>query len=359
MVIRTCKFCEEEKDESICLKDSNVCYDCNNKRRREQRVKKLAEKTNNPKTCNVCNEDKTENDFPFRSLQCKKCVKKIFVKNAQNKIEDMKKQGITTKTCIKCEEYIDIDKYREGENVCNICKNEMNKAWIDDNHERFTELCKGYRQKEGYQEKRNEYKREKYKTDSNEKLSLDNRLRLRKFINSNISEKYEKKLTLIFGCSKKKFREWIEFCFVEKMSWDNYGEVWNFDHVKPCSSFELENDDELKECFSWKNTAPIYCKENFRKYNNRDLNGEEHYKSKVKLFEDKRKKEKATKKLKKGRAISEEKNEIINNLKDDKKKLSKKIKIDDELKAELLSNDDDEISSKKSKTKNIIINNDN
>ena len=354
MVNRTCKFCKEEKDESTCLKGQNVCYDCNNKRRREQRVKKLAEQTNNPKTCNVCKEDKTEKDFPFRSLQCKKCVKKLYVKNAEDKKKELKKQGITTKTCIKCDEERDIDTYRDGENVCNICKNEMNKAWIDENQEKFSKMCKKYRQKEGYQEKRNEYKRDKYKNDTNEKLSLSYRLNLRRFINSDISEKREKKLSLIFGCSKNKFREWIEYCFTEKMTWNNYGEIWNFDHIKPCSSFKLENDDELKECFNWKNTAPVYCKENYRKYNNRDFINEENYKLKVKLFTDKRKKEKATKKLKKGPAFSK-KEEIVKN--DDKKnsfKKSKKVNVDDKLQAELLPDSDISSKTKRGK-KNIIV----
>jgi hypothetical protein len=359
MVNRTCKFCKEEKDESICLKGQNVCYDCNNRRRREQRLKKLAEQTNNPKTCNVCKEVKTEKDFPVNSLQCKKCAKKIFVTNARKKTEDMKKQGITKKTCIKCEEERDIDKYREGENVCNVCKNEMGKAWIDNNQEHFKELCKKYRQKEGYQEKRNEYKRNKYKDDPNEKLSLTYRKYLREFINKNISKKREEKLGEIYGCSKSKFKEWIEYCFTKKMTWDNYGEIWNFDHIKPCSSFKLENDEELKECFNWKNTAPVYCKENYRKYNNRDLISEENYKLKVKLFEDKLRKEKATKKLKNGRSIKQDLKDTKENIKvksKDKaktKKVSKDIEIED-----IVNISDDEEScekkTKKSKGKNII-----
>jgi len=362
MVNRICKFCKEEKDESICLKGQNVCYDCNNKRRKEQRLKKLAEQTNNPKTCNVCNEKKTEKDFPVNCLQCKKCAKKIFVTNARKKTEDMKKQGITKKTCIKCEEERDIDKYRDGENVCNVCKNEMGKAWIDNNQEHFKKLCKKYRQKEGYNKKRNEYRREKYKNDENEKLSLQYRHRLRRYINSSdLSEKTLEKYKKIFGCSKSKFRKWIEFCFQDKMTWDNYSDVWNFDHIKPCSSFKLENEDELKKCFDWKNTCPIYCNENYRKYNNRDLITEEHFKAKVKEFEDKLKKEKATKKLKNGRSIKQDLKDTKENIKvksKDKtktktKKVSKDIEIEDIIN---ISCDEEscEKKTKKSKGKNII-----
>lgn len=284
MVNRICKFCKEEKDESICLKGQNVCYDCNNRRRREQRLKKLAEQTNNPKTCNVCKEVKTEKDFPVNCLQCKKCAKKIFVTNARKKTEDMKKQGITKKTCIKCEEEQDIDKYREGENVCNVCKNEMGKAWIDNNQEHFKELCKKYRQDPEKKEKANKYKRESYKNNPIEKLSKRWRAKLRDFLNTDISKEKEENLMEVFGCSKESFRDWIEFCFKENMKWSNYGELWNLDHIVPCSSFNLEDEKELKKCFKWKNTAPVYCEENYKKFKNIDENIKQYYKDKAKLF---------------------------------------------------------------------------
>ena len=41
------------------------------------------------------------------------------------------------------------------------------------------------------------------------------------------------------------------------MNWDNHGDYWHIDHVKPCASFDLLNDIEIKECFNWKNVRPL------------------------------------------------------------------------------------------------------
>ena len=45
------------------------------------------------------------------------------------------------------------------------------------------------------------------------------------------------------------------------MTFDNYGE-WHIDHVKPCSSFDLTNEQEIYECFNWKNIRPCWKKLN-------------------------------------------------------------------------------------------------
>ena len=49
------------------------------------------------------------------------------------------------------------------------------------------------------------------------------------------------------------FRKWIEFQFTPEMNWLNF----EIDHVKPICMFETSNDEELRECFKWKNTQPL------------------------------------------------------------------------------------------------------
>ena len=39
----------------------------------------------------------------------------------------------------------------------------------------------------------------------------------------------------------------------DDMNWNNI----EIDHVKPISSFDLSNKDELLEAFNWKNTQPL------------------------------------------------------------------------------------------------------
>ena len=49
------------------------------------------------------------------------------------------------------------------------------------------------------------------------------------------------------------FRKWIEFQFTREMNWSNK----DLDHVKAIRTFDLSKDEELRECFKWKNTQPL------------------------------------------------------------------------------------------------------
>lgn len=53
------------------------------------------------------------------------------------------------------------------------------------------------------------------------------------------------------------------------MSWDNYGE-WHLDHVKPCASFDLSNQNDVQICFNWKNYQPLWRSDNIIKGNKVD-----------------------------------------------------------------------------------------
>jgi hypothetical protein len=61
----------------------------------------------------------------------------------------------------------------------------------------------------------------------------------------------------IIGCSAEFYKAWLEFQFDEQMNWDNHGSYWHIDHVKPCSSYNMLDDNEIKQCFNWMNVRPI------------------------------------------------------------------------------------------------------
>lgn len=51
------------------------------------------------------------------------------------------------------------------------------------------------------------------------------------------------------------------------MSWDNYGEGgWEIDHIKPCASFNLADENQQKECFCYVNLQPLWAEHNRRKW---------------------------------------------------------------------------------------------
>lgn len=79
------------------------------------------------------------------------------------------------------------------------------------------------------------------------------------------SQKYIKKTGLtnmeLIGCSRDELKVYIENKFENGMSYDNYGE-WELDHVRPLASYNLENVDEIIECFNYRNIQPLWKNNN-------------------------------------------------------------------------------------------------
>lgn len=78
----------------------------------------------------------------------------------------------------------------------------------------------------------------------------------------------EDELVELLGCSISEAREYIESQFSEEMNWGNHGkgdDKWHIDHRRPCASFDLTNEDDLRMCFHYTNLQPLMQKENLTK----------------------------------------------------------------------------------------------
>jgi hypothetical protein len=51
------------------------------------------------------------------------------------------------------------------------------------------------------------------------------------------------------------------------MTWLNHGQIWEIDHIKPCSSFDLTDLEQQKQCFHYTNLQPLFKTENRQKSN--------------------------------------------------------------------------------------------
>ncbi len=81
---------------------------------------------------------------------------------------------------------------------------------------------------------------------------------LRRRITSALNGRQKSAATVeLLGCSVEDFRSWLQFQFSGAMAWENYGSLWEIDHVRPCCSFDLEDAAQQRECFSWKNQRPL------------------------------------------------------------------------------------------------------
>ena len=63
-------------------------------------------------------------------------------------------------------------------------------------------------------------------------------------------------------CTKETFKEYINSLLQEDMNEENYGTVWELDHIVPVEVFNLDDEEDLKLCYSRYNILPIYKKHN-------------------------------------------------------------------------------------------------
>ena len=86
---------------------------------------------------------------------------------------------------------------------------------------------------------------------------------------------YPNRCEELLGCTKDFLLKWFEFLFSKidnMMSLNNHGEYWEIDHVKPVSTFDLNDEEQVKLCFNWKNLAPLEKSLNRKKSNKIDDN---------------------------------------------------------------------------------------
>ena len=199
----------------------------------------------NHKTCKTCKECKPIESFglvcpkkrkPFRRAHCIDCYAKNHKEYVRNNPDKIKKYNNSPKRKKYLKEF----------------RSKYNSEYYEKNKKRIIK-------------QHISYEKEKYKSDLNFRILRNLRTRFRfKTKQKNVSSKTREYL----GCSLNSFKEHLESLFTEGMSWDNYGckkGCWSIDHIKPCSAFNLNNENEIKECFNFKNCRPLWSEENSSK----------------------------------------------------------------------------------------------
>jgi hypothetical protein len=84
--------------------------------------------------------------------------------------------------------------------------------------------------------------------------------------------KNNKKHTLEYvGCTIDVLREYLQKLFKHGMTWENQGE-WHIDHIRPCASFNMDNEIERHMCFHYTNLQPLWAFDNMSKGDSYDPN---------------------------------------------------------------------------------------
>ncbi len=195
--------------------------------------------------------------------------------------------GVEGKSCSKCKTWKPLESYNnlksswDGLRIdCKDCLEEYRAG----RKEEMTEYNKEYWVKtkdiqtkkhkiwkEANREHVNEYSRnfkriwEKNQRETNTKFKIVKNLRCRLYqaIKFGYGVKNESTLNLL-SCSLDFFQGYMESKFQDGMTWENYGK-WHIDHIIPCNSWDLSQEEEVKMCFHYLNLQPMWGSENSSK----------------------------------------------------------------------------------------------
>jgi len=70
-----------------------------------------------------------------------------------------------------------------------------------------------------------------------------------------------------FGCTTEQLKLHLQSKFSRNMNWNNYGSLWEVDHIIPCDSFDLTDDYQVRLCNHFTNLQPMLKSLNRRKSN--------------------------------------------------------------------------------------------
>jgi hypothetical protein len=71
----------------------------------------------------------------------------------------------------------------------------------------------------------------------------------------------------IIGCTSEEFREYINEQLEDGWTLQNYGEVWELDHIISLNTFDLTDFEQLKRAGHYSNVRPLSVLDNRKKYN--------------------------------------------------------------------------------------------
>lgn len=197
--------------------------------------------------CKKCGETKKREFFSKGTSKygtasyCKECMTKYRDKTKEKRLDQMKK-------------YYKKNKKEMSNNM---------KEWYKKNN--YLKVVNDRRKTEKGDLRREwerNYNRERMKNEPSFKILCRTRIRICKALNGTNKSIRTRKL---IGCTVEKYKEYLESLFLKGMSWDNYGKIWDIDHIVPCNFFDLTKENHLKACFNYSNTQPMWKGDNASK----------------------------------------------------------------------------------------------
>lgn len=212
-------------------------------------------RANTKQTCSLCGTEKTGLEFTVRHKDkrilrrdCKECRSKYhdqyYDKNIDKFLQDNKKRYANPETKRR------MNSYEQSPEI--VARKRIRRA-----QPHIRQLA-------------TEYQKQRYRNETNYKISAIVRSRLVDALNG-MSKPGSAVRDL--GCSIEEFKTYLQSKFYvnyktgELMDWENQcHEGWHLDHIVPVSSFEdLSNRDQFLKAFNYTNYQPLWSKDNLEK----------------------------------------------------------------------------------------------
>jgi hypothetical protein len=221
------------------------CRDCAKEHPLEQFTKNKRYKSGYDNICKECNKAKYHANKEIILAKRAEFIKANpnYMKKYNGKYkENCKKRYIKNKEIIA-------EKTKEYRKANPHIMKERNKKYIENNRDKVNKYAR-------------EWKKAKRTNDKNYLLREITSRRIRYELTTRKIGKKEFRTHEYLGCTFDYFRRYLEVRFEHGMSWDNYGDIWELDHIIPCASWNLTNLFENLCCWNYRNIQPLWKTEN-------------------------------------------------------------------------------------------------
>lgn len=177
------------------------------------------------------------------------------------------------KTCTKCNTSKSLDAFGKKASHCDglqywckLCHQDYKKSYYSNNLDKAkTERLNWKKEnKEQYRAYERKFQSWRYQNDLIFRIVKNQRNRVKELITNKPTS-----FTKSIGCGSYFLKQYIQSLFILGMTWDNYGNgegFWNIDHIRPLASFDnLQDKDQFKEAFNYKNLQPLWWRDNLLK----------------------------------------------------------------------------------------------